>query len=88
MNLHQIQAIARRYRRMEAMPEINAGGVVLIYRGQAYGWRDCVRDPHQDCPGALAVDLGGQVWQAQGGDDYHGARAWVPVQASMQGGQA
>ncbi|PAT32891.1 hypothetical protein CK620_13540 [Vandammella animalimorsus] len=72
---------------MEAMPEINAGGVVLIYQGQAYGWRDCVRDPHKDRPGALAVDLVGQVWQAQGVDDERGAQAWVPVQASMQGGR-
>ena len=46
---------------------------------QAYGWKNALRDPGHERPGALAVDVDGHVWEAVGGDDYHGAKSWSVV---------
>ncbi len=54
-----------------------AGGVVLIYKGSPYGWKDCLRDPSHEQPGANAVDESGQIFIAEGGDPHNGAKCWV-----------
>ncbi|EEX9260459.1 antirestriction protein ArdR [Escherichia coli] len=54
-------------------------GVVLIWEGKAYGWKNCLRDAGHERPGALAVDMNGHVFEAQGGDEYNGAKCWVAV---------
>lgn len=52
-------------------------GVVLIWNGAAYGWKNCLRDAGHERPGALAVDAEGHVFEAQGGNDYDGAKCWI-----------
>ena len=58
--------VAQAYRAEHQTPP---GGVVLVWRGTAYGWKNELRDPGHERPGALAV----------GGDDYHGAKSWSVV---------
>jgi len=53
------------------------GGVVLVWDGQAYGWKDRLRDAGHERPRAYAVDADGHVFVAEGGDDYNGAKCWV-----------
>lgn len=55
------------------------GGIVLVWEGEVYGWKNELRDPSSERPGAYAVDKYGLVFQAQGGDDYHGAKSWVAI---------
>lgn len=71
-----VRAIATHYRRF--IPA-NAGGIVLIWRGQAYGWKDALRDPQSERPGVYAVDDDQQVYIAKGGNDYDGAQRWEAV---------
>lgn len=54
-------------------------GVVLVWDGEVYGWKNELRDPDSERPGAYAVDKAGLVFKAEGGDDYIGAKAWVAV---------
>lgn len=51
-------------------------GVVLIWNNQAYGWKNALRDPQHERPGALAVTVDGQIYKAEGGNDYDGAAFW------------
>ena len=55
------------------------GGVVLVWQGQAYGWKNSLRDAFQERPGAFAVDEAGQVSKAEGGNDYDGAERWLEL---------
>jgi hypothetical protein len=55
------------------------GGVVLIWQGDVYGWKDGVRNADHERPGAYAVDEAGHVFIAEGGDDQNGAKGWVAV---------
>lgn len=73
-----IKAVANAWRM--GNPEHMLDGVVLVYEGRVYGWKNELRDPHQDCPGALAVDVRGRIWQAIGGNDYDGAREWDEIE--------
>lgn len=75
----KLRAVARMYR--ESNPQ-REGGVVLIWKGKAYGWKNCLRDAAHEQPGAYAVDLDGHVFVAEGGDAYNGAKAWVAQVAS------
>ena len=70
--LKQAARVALKYRKDEQQP----GGVVLVWAGQAYGWKNELRDPQHERPGALALDAEGGVWEATGGNDQDGARAW------------
>lgn len=58
------------------------GGVVLVWQGAAYGWKDKLRDPAHEKPGAFAVDSDGHVFIAQGGNGYDGAKSWVAFSES------
>lgn len=42
------------------------GGVVLLWQGAAYGWKNELRDPQHEQPGAVAVDETGCVFVAEG----------------------
>lgn len=55
------------------------GGVVLFFDGEVYGWKDKLRNPESERPGALAVDSEGWIYKATGGDDYNGAKEWVSI---------
>lgn len=61
----------------------HAGGVVLIWKGQVYGWKDSLRDASQERPGAYAVDEAGHVFIAEGGDDDIGAKCWASVEPDL-----
>lgn len=52
-------------------------GVVLIFDGVAYGWKDSLRDPQHERPGAIAVDIFCNEYIATGGNDYDGAKEWI-----------
>lgn len=54
-------------------------GFVLIYDGEAYGWKEKLRDPIREKPGVIAVDVQGLIYQAQGGNDYDGAERWCSL---------
>lgn len=55
------------------------GGIVLLWGGTVYGWKNELRDPKSERPGAYAVDMAGLVFKAVGGNDYDGAEAWVAL---------
>lgn len=74
--LSNLRAVALKYR--ESNPE-REGGVVLVWQGQAYGWKNILRDAGQEQPGAYAVDEAGRVFIAKGGDAYKSAEAWHPL---------
>lgn len=61
----------------------NNEGVVLIWQGAVYGWKNSLRDAAHERPGVYAVDEAGHVFIAEGGDDYNGAKCWVTVVPSM-----
>jgi hypothetical protein len=75
-----IQGIAAEYRAASQGDE-STGGYVLVYLGRAFGWKRALAAPETVCPGVLAVDGAGQVFEAQGGNDYDGALRWVAVAA-------
>ncbi|CZT30777.1 hypothetical protein PCPL58_4321 [Pseudomonas cerasi] len=41
-------------------------GVVLVWDGEVYGWKDELRDPASERPGAYAVDKGRGGLQVRG----------------------
>lgn len=55
------------------------GGFVLFWKGEAYCWKDRLRDPQTERPGAIAVDDFGNVYKAEGGNDYDGAKNWLKI---------
>ena len=71
------RAIANEWRSTQDEPRASTG-VVLIYEGRAYGWKNALRDPHHERPGAVAVDPAGKMWMATGGNYEDGALTWVP----------
>lgn len=71
--------IAQKWR--EANQEYK-GGVVLVWQDAAYGWKDKLRDPAHEKPGAFAVDSDGHVFIAEGGNEYDGAKFWVAFSES------
>lgn len=60
------------------------GGVVLVWEGVAYGWKNEWRDPASERPGPYAVDMAVLIFKAEDGDDYDGAKAWVAVDPDAQ----
>ncbi|WP_226020558.1 antirestriction protein ArdR [Serratia symbiotica] len=72
--MKDIIAIAARWR--DANPE-HVAGVVLVWQGEVYGWKNCLRDASHERPGALAIDVQGHIFEAQGGNDYDGTKCWV-----------
>ncbi|GGJ20934.1 hypothetical protein [Pseudomonas avellanae] len=52
-------------------------GVVLIWQGAVYGWKDSLRDPSDESPGVYAVNETDHIFIAEGGDECNGAKCWV-----------
>lgn len=77
IDLSQLHALAAKYRAKRG----HETGVVLFWRSLAYGWKNTLRDPQHERPGALAVDADGRVFQAIDGNDYDGAQRWREVAA-------
>ena len=71
------QQIAVAWRATQPEPR-RSSGVVLVWDGQVYGWKDALREPQHERPGAVAVDVNGRVWIAEGGNDANGAKQWLP----------
>ncbi len=71
-----------------ANPQHMLTGVVLVWNGEVYGWKDRLRDPQHERPGVLAVDVRGHVWQAIGGTYQCGAKAWDEIEFPEQWGRA
>ncbi|MCO8166220.1 antirestriction protein ArdR [Pseudomonas sp. 21LCFQ02] len=57
----------------------HSGGVVLLWQGVVYGWKDSLRDPGDERPGAFAVAEDGQIYVAEGGEKSNGAQRWSAV---------
>jgi len=72
--IEALRAIATRWR---AGNLEHHGGVVLVWQGSVYGWKNSLRDASHERPGAYAIDEAGHVFVAEGGDDYNGAKCWV-----------
>lgn len=82
MNAHRLQPDSPMNAIIEAATAYRAdhpdqkGGIVLVFRGEACGWKDRLRNPEGERPGTYAIDDAGRAWEAIGGDDYHGAVTW------------
>lgn len=74
--IETLRAIAAKWR---ASKPDHCDGVVLVWEGKAYGWKNALRDPASERPGAYAVDKAGLVFLAEGGNDYNGAKSWVAI---------
>ena len=68
--LEQAIELAESYRRKEGID----GGIVLVYAGQVYGWKNELREPHQERPGALAVSARNCVWLGSSQNSENKAR--------------
>lgn len=77
--IEEIRNIAAQWRQAN---QENPGGVVLIWQGAVYGWKNELRDPQHEQPGAVAVDETGAVFVAEGGNEYDGAKCWVAAPAN------
>lgn len=71
--VEELRATARKWRDLNEHQE----GVVLIWQGSVYGWKNCLRDAAHEQPGAFAVDADGHIFIAEGGNSYDGAKCWV-----------
>ena len=72
--------IAKRYRKSSHSDVVKKSGLVLINNnGEAYGWRNELRNPETEKPGSIAVDTSGSCHIATGGDNYNGANAWASL---------
>lgn len=76
MDIEALHATSIQWRK--ANPD-RKGGVVLLWHGSVYGWKNCLRDAAHEQPGAYAVDDAGHVFIAEGGNEYDGAKCWVAV---------
>ncbi|CZZ74664.1 antirestriction protein ArdR [Enterobacter hormaechei] len=81
--IEEMRNIAAHWRQVN---QENPGGVVLIWQGAVYGWKNELRDPQHEQPGAVAVDETGCVFVAEGGNEYDGAKCWVAASAVQRPG--
>ncbi|ECZ0744812.1 antirestriction protein ArdR [Escherichia coli] len=75
-------SIARRWRQHN--PDMAENGIVLIWKKKVYGWKNCLRDAQDEQPGAIAVDCAGNIFIAEGGNDYDGAKCWVVLDSDKR----
>lgn len=75
MDAYKVVISANRYRAENDKPS----GVVLLFEGKVYGWKNSLRNANHEKPGVIAVDSDGHMFQAQGGDDTNGAKLWVAI---------
>ncbi|WP_257111233.1 hypothetical protein [Pseudomonas ficuserectae] len=69
-----LRATARKWRNAN---QDHCGGVVLIWQGAVYGWKDSLRDASDESPGVYAVNETDHIFIAEGGDECNGAKCWV-----------
>lgn len=77
--LYSLQAVAKEWRENSGSDQQKTSGVVLIWANEVYGWKNELRDPNQERPGAYAVLPDGTVYKAIGGNDYDGAEHFMMV---------
>lgn len=70
------QELARAWRDRQPANRANAG-VVLIWEDEVYGWKNALRNAECERPGGIAVDVDGNLFIAEGGNDQDGAVCWV-----------
>lgn len=82
-NISAIVKAATKWRSNQAkqgLKTYSESGVVCVAfnRGkhEVYGWKNCLRDPQSEMPGSFAVDVGGAVYEAVGGNAYDGAKSF------------
>ena len=76
-----LRATARKWRNADLD---HRGGVVLIWQGAVYGWKDPLRDASHESPGVFAVNEAGNIFIAEGGAEYNGAKCWVAADLANQ----
>ncbi|NAO47756.1 hypothetical protein B0A91_07165 [Pseudomonas syringae] len=76
-----LRATANRWRKIN---QDHRGGIVMIWQGTVYGWKDSLRDASHERPGVFAVDETGHIFIASGGDEYTGAKGWVAADLDKQ----
>ncbi|PHX46475.1 hypothetical protein AO354_21185 [Pseudomonas syringae pv. syringae] len=76
-----LRAAASKWRKIN---QDHRGGIVMIWQGTVYGWKDSLRDASQERPGVFAVDETGHIFIAEGSDDYNGAKGWVAADLDKQ----
>lgn len=76
-----LRAAASKWRKIN---QDHRGGIVMIWQGTVYGWKDSLRDASQERPGVFAVDETGHIFIAEGSDDYYGAKGWVAADLDKQ----
>ncbi|PIO91636.1 antirestriction protein ArdR [Pseudomonas syringae] len=59
-----IEALRATATKWRAGNQEHPGGVVLVWEGVVYGWKNELRDPESERPGAYAVDKAGVVFKA------------------------
>lgn len=51
--------------------------MILIWDGKVYCWRNILRTPQHERPRVIAVDTEENVFIAESGNEYDGAKCWV-----------
>ena len=64
-----------------------AHGYILVWHGKADGWTRDLDHPRHQRPGVYAVAYDGRVYRSTGGDDWHGAESWQPVDDGQEDSQ-
>ena len=70
-----IRSVAQDYRVLHN----RFSGVVLVFEGSAYGWKDKLRNPEHESVGSIAVDPEGFLFEAKGKGYNSGASCWVAM---------
>ena len=77
MKREALLALAAGFR--EANPQLAGHGFVTIYKGTVTGWKRTLNRADTEVPGAYAVGADASIFRACGGDEEHGARAFLPA---------
>lgn len=75
MKREALLALAAGFR--EANPKLAEHGFVTIYKGTVTGWKRTLNRPGTEVPGAYAVGADASIFRACGGDEEHGAHAFL-----------
>lgn len=59
-------------------------GVVLVWNGEVYGWKDELRDPTSERHGAYAVDKAGLIFRAEGATTTRVQKRGVAIDPDAQ----
>ena len=73
------EELAKEWREQQSEAHRKNSGVVLVWEDSVYGWKNELRDANHERPGAIAVNLDGNIFRAEAGDDFNGALGWVAL---------